>query len=981
MPRPTTIVGERGMCDRGTGQKGRERMPSSGLTRRQFLYGTGAAALGLSLTRLGLGIAPAAGTAGAAVEVPAYRTWEDLYRKKWTWDRIAKGTHYVNCWYQRGCNWNVYVKDGVVFREEQAATYERTNAAVPDFNPRGCQKGACYSHRMYDPDRLKYPLKRVGERGEGKWQRVGWDEALRDIAETVLEVLQEHGPGAVYWDLGTAATNGCHGLGLFRTTQLLDTPFLDMNAEIGDHHPGAAATCGKIGFASSGDDCFYSDVILIWGGNPVYTQIPNAHFFTEARYRGARVICIAPDYNASAIHADLWVPVNIGTDAALGLALAQVIIEEQLYDAAFVAEQTDLPLLVRKDTRHFLRGRDLREGGADDTFYVYDLAAKAVAEVSKTSLALEGVQPALEGEFTVRTIQGEVTVTPVFALLREHLQQYTPEAAAPITGTAPEEIRRLAREIGKAKAATILTQSNFSKFYHGLEMERVQILVLALCGQFGKKGSGLNAFPWLTIDSPEPLGVAPALPLSAGLIALGAENTPKWLAAKWKGWTDEMFLYDEARTMHSKGGFVSSVLFFYLYGGLKELYGHTRGWDPALKRDVDAYVQEALQKGWQIAPKTEPKILFEEGGNVLRRVRGYPQLIEHLLPRLKLLVTVDWRVSTTGLYSDYILPAAGYYEKDDLTWGTPIAPFAHVTTKALEPIGESKHEWEFHCLLLKTLQEQAVAKGRTTFRDREGKERRLDDVYDNFTFGRRYTENDADRFMNDMVGLATNLKGTTWEQLKEKGYARYTGVGMGMINIGNATDIEPDETITACTWHTEQKMPWPTLTRRMQFYIDHELYFELGEVLPVHKDPPPIGGNYPLQLTGGHTRWSIHTMWRNDPRMLRLQRGEPVMYMSVPDARARGIEDGARVRVRNDIGSFEVQAKVSPALRPGQVIVYHAWEPFQFAGRRSHQVAIPSPINPIQLAGGYFHLQPMPIANEPGQNDRGTRVEVERLDA
>ena len=165
----------------------------------------------------------------------------------------------------------------------------------------------------------------------------------------------------------------------------------------------------------------------------------------------------------------------------------------------------------------------------------------------------------------------------------------------------------------------------------------------------------------------------------------------------------------------------------------------------------------------------------------------------------------------------------------------------------------------------------------------------------------------------------------------------------------------------------------------MQFYIDHDLYFELGEELPVHKENPPTGGNYPLQMTGGHTRWSIHTMWRSDPRLLRLQRGEPVMYLSVQDARARGIQDGERIRARNDIGRFEIEAKISPSVRPGQVIVYHAWEPFQYAGHRSHQVAIPSPINPIQLAGGYFHLRPMPIANEPGQNDRGTRLEVEKI--
>ena len=954
------------------------------VTRRQFLHRAGAAGLSLALGRLGFAGPAAAHAAdapgGALPALPDYRGWEDVFRKKWTWDRIAKGTHYVNCWYQRGCNWNVYVKDDIVYREEQAATYPQTNAAVPDFNPRGCQKGGCYSRRMYDPDRLQYPLKRVGERGAGKWQRVTWEEALRDIAANMLDVIKEHGPGAIYWDLGTASTNGCHGLGLFRTAHVLDTPFLDMNPEIGDHHPGAFTTCGKTMFASSADDCFYSDVILLWGGNPVYTQIPNAHFFNEARYRGAKVITIAPDYSASAIHADLWVPVNMGTDAALGLSLANVIIEEKLYNAAFIEEQTDLPLLVRKDSRRFLREQDMKAGGVEDVFYIYDLASKSVKPVPQNSLKLEGLKPALEGEYKVRTSQGEVSVTPVFALLRDRVKQYTPETAARITGTAPQVIRHLAHEIAKAKAATVLTQSNFSKYYHGLEMERAQFLVLALCGHFGRKGSGISAFPWLSIDSSETFGVARPLPLQAAMAAMAVESGPKLLKAKWKGVTNEMFLFDEARAMYKTGAFASSVLFFYLHGGLKELSGHAR-WDPALKRDVDAHIKEAFEKGWQIAPKTEPKIFFEEGGNILRRVRGYPQLMKHLVPKLRLLVTVDWRLSTTGLYSDYVLPAAGYYEKDDLTWATPIAPFAQVTTKAVNPLGESKHEWEFHCLLLKAVQEQAVAKGQTTYRDRAGEERRLDQVYDNLTFGRRYTEQDADRLMGDIVNLASNLKGTTWEQLKEKGFARYTGLGMGMANIGNATDINPDETITANTWHTEQKMPWPTLTRRMQFYIDQELYMELGEELPVHKDNPPMGGNYPLQMTGGHTRWSIHTMWRPDPRMLRLQRGEPVMYMSVADAQARSIRDGERVKARNDIGSFEIQAKVSPTVRPGQVIVYHAWEPFQFAGRRSHQVAIPSPINPLHLAGGYFHLQPMPNAGSPGQNDRGTRLEVEKLSA
>jgi len=200
---------------------------------------------------------------------------------------------------------------------------------------------------------------------------------------------------------------------------------------------------------------------------------------------------------------------------------------------------------------------------------------------------------------------------------------------------------------------------------------------------------------------------------------------------------------------------------------------------------------------------------------------------------------------------------------------------------------------------------------------------------------------------------------------------------MSPTYIGNAADIKPDETIVANSWHVQKKIPWPTLTRRMQFYIDHPFYKETGEVLPVHKDNPAVGGDYPLKMTGGHNRWSIHAMWRDHVNLSRLQRGEPLMFISSGDARQRKIVDGNQLRVFNDIGEFQIQAKVSPSLKPGQVVVYHAWEPFQFKGEKSHQALIPSPLNPVQLAGGYFHLQPMVLMQQPGSTDRGTRVEVE----
>src|SRR5574342_912766 len=85
----------------------------------------------------------------------------ELRRPLWDWDKVVKGSHLTNCAYQQACNFNIYVKDGVILREEQAANYPaRNDPAVPDFNPRGCQKGGCYTHRLYDPMRVKFPMKR-----------------------------------------------------------------------------------------------------------------------------------------------------------------------------------------------------------------------------------------------------------------------------------------------------------------------------------------------------------------------------------------------------------------------------------------------------------------------------------------------------------------------------------------------------------------------------------------------------------------------------------------------------------------------------------------------------------------------------------------------------------------------------------------------------------------------------------------------------
>ena len=109
---------------------------------------------------------------------------------------MGKGTHHVNCWYQRCCNWNVYVKDGIVWREEQAASYEQTNERVSDYNPRGCQKGACFSSRMYDRQRVLPPPERVGQRGAGSRKRLSWMTVINPCTVWISAILSSS-PGRV----------------------------------------------------------------------------------------------------------------------------------------------------------------------------------------------------------------------------------------------------------------------------------------------------------------------------------------------------------------------------------------------------------------------------------------------------------------------------------------------------------------------------------------------------------------------------------------------------------------------------------------------------------------------------------------------------------------------------------------------------------------------------------------------------------------
>ncbi|MBI5117274.1 molybdopterin-dependent oxidoreductase [Candidatus Poribacteria bacterium] len=456
-------------------------------TRRQFLEVTGATTLALSLDSLGF----LGGMAHATEKIFQkweYKNWESLHRDEWKWDRITYGTHLVDC-YPGNCLWRVYAKDGVVWREEQAGKYPIVDPSSTDWNPRGCQKGCSFSNMMYNPDRVKYPMKRVGERGEGKWKRITWDEAADEVCNHLIDAIQTAGPESIIFEPGPGNGGWIHLMSSMNFLGSLGATELDINATIGDFNKGVYETFGKFQFCDSVDGWFFGKLLLIWHMNPVYTRIPCYHFIADARYNGAEVVTIAPDYSPSAIHADEWIPIEMGADAALGLAAGQVLISEGTYDKAFLKEQTDFPLLIRSDNHKFLRETDVEKTGREDQFYFWDSAANSPVKAPRETLSLP-CDPALEGKYKATLKDGsQVEVRPGFDIFKEMLDRdYTPEKASQMCGANPETIRRLARKAWKARGhVQILVGWNSSKYYHGDLMERAMCLLLALTGSVGNK--------------------------------------------------------------------------------------------------------------------------------------------------------------------------------------------------------------------------------------------------------------------------------------------------------------------------------------------------------------------------------------------------------------------------------------------------------------------------------------------------------------
>ena len=195
-----------------------------------------------------------------------------------------------------------------------------------------CQRGRFILEHLYHPDRLKHPLKRAGGRGEGRWSRVTWNQAMDEIARKVTMIRDEFGPEALAFSKGTHRT---YGWAIRRFYNLFGSPNVTGANQI-CMCPTHTVEWSTYGFMARGD-IRNANCVVVWGNQPSESRlIPDWTQLVEAKKRGAKIIVVDPRQTREAELADLWLPVRPGTDLALMLGWIKVIIDEGLYDREFV---------------------------------------------------------------------------------------------------------------------------------------------------------------------------------------------------------------------------------------------------------------------------------------------------------------------------------------------------------------------------------------------------------------------------------------------------------------------------------------------------------------------------------------------------------------------------------------------------------------------------------------------------------------------
>jgi molybdopterin-containing oxidoreductase family molybdopterin binding subunit len=444
----------------GTEMKGLGR----GITRRSFLKTTavfgGATVLGSYLS----------GCGSIASQEPQEGAEEQVFTSF--------------CYACQGCPLDVTVRNDNVVRIKAKEIPGNELFGIPEGDDlkRICARGASIPYQIVSEKRIQYPMKRVGERGEGKWERITWDEAIATICEKINSYQSEFGKNSIcMFSYGSVEARY-----MYATNRLQNVAQFSNQHRATDnaYAQGAMNTVGSFFFMLGNNQAAIRGLrtIVVWGHNPCEAWPNTWHYIADAiESNGAKLIVIDPNYNTTASKSDLFISVRHGSDGALALGIINYLEENGLTQDAYMQSKSNAAFLVKSDDGMFLRRSDLEEGidPTDPTADDYAVWDDTTDSLSYSQVATD---PALrKGEFQVSGKK----VSTAYDLLIDLARQYPLDKAAEITGVPQEAIVELATLISTGEATEILQGYGLDHYGNGYNTVTAVCALRIVCGMVG----------------------------------------------------------------------------------------------------------------------------------------------------------------------------------------------------------------------------------------------------------------------------------------------------------------------------------------------------------------------------------------------------------------------------------------------------------------------------------------------------------------
>ncbi|MCP5522307.1 MAG: molybdopterin-dependent oxidoreductase [Verrucomicrobiales bacterium] len=792
------------------------------------------------------------------------------YDSTFSWVCAPNDTH--NCRVTAHVRNGVITRMGEQFDVGTYADLEG-NKASWNWGNRHCAKGYTFHRVIYGPYRLKHPIVRRGwkrwaddgfpyltkelrakyqfdSRGTDRFERLSWDDAFEYIAKGLRAIasrysgeegaqrLAEQGyPPEMIEDMGGAGTRTmkCRGgmgllgvmgkYGMYRLSNslaLLDVQVRGVGEDQarggrnwsnytwhGDQAPGQPWVHGLQNSECDFNDHRFSKLIIMNGKNLVENKITDSHWFIECMERGAKIVVIAPEYGAPSTKSDYWVPVRPSTDAALWLGVTRLLMDNRWYDADFVKQFTDFPLLLRADNLRRLRAHEVFpdyqntlaldgaskqvQGITDEQhaqlgdYVVWDARTNAPKAIHRDlvgqKLIQAGVDPVLDWTGKVRLADGsEVEVKTAWAQYQVHLEDYDLDSVAEITGAPRELVQRLAQDIATIKPASIHQGEGINHWFHATEANRAAYLPVMLTGNIGKPGAGCHGW--------------------AGNYKAALFQGSKLTGPGFKGWVAEDPFHpnlDEAA-----------------HGREVVAHAFTKDEEPAYWNHGDLpLIVDTPKEGrrcftGQSHMPTPTKALLFTNVNLINNAKWAYGVIKNVNPRVELIVSIDIQATASVEYSDFALPANSWCEFEDLEITASCSnPFLQLWKGGIKPLYDTKDD-------LSILAGIAAGLSRVTG------DQRFRDYFKFEHEGKRRV------YIQRLLDTCTTTTGYTVEDIMA---GKYGPPGGALLNFRTYPRIPFYEQI-------HDSWPFYTDTGRLHSYSDDPTAIECGENFIVHREGP-----------------------------------------------------------------------------------------------------------------------------------------------